>query len=109
MAFDEGLAHRIRQILEEEPGLTEKKMFGGVGYMIHGNMACGVHGDGLIVRVGPDQYHEALTVPHTREFDMTGRPTKGWVVVDPAGYESDDALRDWVQQGVEFALSLPAK
>jgi hypothetical protein len=109
MAFDEGLAHRVRKILEEQPGLDEKKMFGGVGYMIRGNMACGVHGDGLIVRVGPDRYHEALALPHTRDFDITGRPMKGWVVVDPAGYESDDALMDWVQQGVEFALTLPAK
>ena len=109
MAYDEGLAHRIREELVELAGLDEKKMFGGVGYMLRGNMACGVNKDDLIVRVGPARYEEALAQPHTRVFDMTGRPMKGWIVVTPDGYESDDDLKDWVQQGVDFALSLPAK
>ena len=77
--------------------------------MLRGNMACGVNKDDLIVRVGPARYEEALAQPHTRVFDMTGRPMKGWIVVTPDGYESDDDLKDWVQQGVDFALSLPAK
>ena len=84
-------------------------MFGGVGFMVQGNMACGVHGDGLIVRVGPEEYQRAVMEPHTRPFDLTGRPMKGWVVVVPEGYASDDDLRTWVQDGVDFALTLPAK
>ncbi|HSR31934.1 MAG TPA: TfoX/Sxy family protein [Anaerolineae bacterium] len=109
MAYDEGLAQRIRESLSELPGLAEKKMFGGVGYMIRGNMACGVHGDEMIVRVGPDSYEEALASTHTRPFDMTGRPMKGWVMVAPDGIESDAELDRWIQRGVEFALSLPQK
>ena len=109
MAHDEGLAQRIREALGELPGLVEKKMFGGVGFMVQGNMACGVNKDDLIVRVGAEQYAEALAKPHTRPFDMTGRPMKGWVMVASDGYESDDALKNWVQQGVDFALSLPPK
>jgi TfoX/Sxy family transcriptional regulator of competence genes len=109
MAYDEGLAQRIREVLGEQPGLVEKKMFGGIGFMVHGNMACGVHKDALIVRVGPEGHEEALARPHTRPFDITGRPMKGWCMVTSDGYESDDALKGWVQQGVDFALSLPAK
>jgi hypothetical protein len=109
MAYDEGVAQRIREALEQSPGLVEKKMFGGVGYMLHGNMACGVNGDDLIVRVGPERYAEALAHPHAREFDLTGRPMRGWVTVAPDGYEADEDLNAWVKQGVEYALSLPAK
>ena len=109
MAYDEGLARRIQGIMVGLPGYIERKMFGGVGYMLRGNMACGVNGDDLIVRVGPQGYEEALAQPHTKEFDMTGRPMKGWVVVTADGVESDDQLEAWVQQGVGFALSLPPK
>ncbi|MBC8254273.1 MAG: TfoX/Sxy family protein [Ardenticatenia bacterium] len=109
MAYDEGLAERIGDMLGEQPGLVEKKMFGGVGFLLHGNMACGVHKDALIVRVGPERYAEALKRPHTRPFDMTGRPMKGWVMLAADGYEADDDLSSWVQQGIEFALSLPPK
>jgi TfoX/Sxy family transcriptional regulator of competence genes len=109
MAYDEGLAQRIREVLGELPGLVEKKMFGGIGFMVHGNMACGVHKDALIVRVGPEGHEEALARPHTRPFDITGRAMKSWVMVVSDGYESDEALEDWVQQGLDFALSLPPK
>ena len=109
MAYDEGLAQRIRKVLGEQPGLVEKKMFGGIGFIVHGNMACGVHKDALIVRVGPEGYQEALARPHTRPFDITGRPMTGWVMVTPGGYESVEDLEDWVQQSLDFALSLPAK
>jgi TfoX/Sxy family transcriptional regulator of competence genes len=109
MAYDEGLAQRIQGSLQETPGLVEKKMFGGIGYMLHGNMACGVNQDTLIVRVGPDRYEEALSRPHTKVFDMTGRPMRGWIVVTPEGIEEDDKLEQWIQQGVDFALSLPPK
>jgi TfoX/Sxy family transcriptional regulator of competence genes len=109
MAYDEGLAQRIRKVLAFEPGLVEKKMFGGVGFLLHGNMACGVHGDALIVRVGPARYAEALAQPHARVFDMTGRPMVGWVEVAPAGVASARDLRRWVTLGVEHAKTLPAK
>ena len=109
MAYDEGLAQRVRDLLEGHPGYVEKKMFGGVGYMLRGNMACGVNKDDLIVRVGLDRYEEALTQPVARVFDMTGRPMKGWVVVEPQGVEEDEDLEGWVQQGVDFALTLPPK
>lgn len=109
MAYDEGLAQRIREVLGELPGLVEKKMFGGVGFMVGGNLACGVNKNDLIVRIGSERYEEALTQPHARVFDLTGRPMTGWVTIAPEGYESDDALKGWVQQGIDFALSLPAK
>jgi hypothetical protein len=109
MAYDEGLALRVRDLLEGQPGFEEKKMFGGVGYMLRGNMACGVNKEDLIVRVGPERYEEALAQPVARVFDMTGRPMKGWVVVEPQGVEEDEDLEGWVQQGVDFALTLPSK
>jgi len=109
MAYDEGLVHRIREILSDQPGLVEKKMFGGVGFMLHGNMACGVNKENLIVRVGPEKYESSLTRPNAKPFDITGRPMTGWVMVEPDGYESDEVLKDWVQQGVDFALTLPPK
>ena len=109
MAYDDGLAQRMREALAVIPDIDEKKMFGGIGFLLNGNMACGVNKDDLIVRVGPEAYEAALAEPHTKVFDMTGRPMKGWVVVRPAGYESDEGLKGWVQRGVDFALTLPAK
>jgi TfoX/Sxy family transcriptional regulator of competence genes len=109
MAYDEGLAQRIREALDEPPGFVEKKMFGGIGFMLQGNLACGVIGDELIVRVGPDRYEHALAKPHTRPFDFTGRPMTGWITLAPGGYESDNDLRRWVEQGINFAKSLPPK
>lgn len=109
MAYDEGLAQRVREEMSELSGYTEKKMFGGIGFMLRGNMASGVKGEDLIVRVGTEGYDDALAEPHTRPFDMTGRPMTGWVVVTAEGYESDEDLEKWVQRGVEYATSLPAK
>lgn len=109
MAYDEGLAQRVREEMEELSGYTEKKMFGGVGFMLYGNMANGVIGEDLIVRVGKEQYESALAQPQARPFDMTGRPMTGWVVLAGAAYASDEDLRAWVQRGVDTARSLPAK
>ena len=109
MAYDEGLAQRIQEMLDEQPNLVAKKMFGGVGFMVQGNMACGVHKDMLIVRVGPEAYEETMQYPHTLPFDMTGRAMKGWVMVEPGGFESDADLKQWVQSGLEFTLTLPPK
>jgi TfoX/Sxy family transcriptional regulator of competence genes len=109
MAYSEELAQRMSAALIEVPDLVEKKMFGGIGFMVRGNMACGVNKDDLIVRVGPEHYQEALDHPHTKVFDMTGRPMTGWIVVLEDGYVSEDDLKDWIQQGVDFALSLQPK
>lgn len=109
MAYDEVLASRIRGALGQQSGLVEKKMFGGVGFMVHGNMACGVHKDMLIVRVGPEAYDETMKYPHTRPFDMTGRAMKGWVMVEPDGFNDEADLKEWVEAGLNFALTLPPK
>jgi len=111
MAYDEGLAQRIREMLGELdlPELAETKMFGGISFMLRGNLACGVLKDELIVRVGPERHQAAIKKPHARPFDFSGRPMKGWVMVKSRGCESDAALKDWIQQGITFALSLPAK
>lgn len=109
MPYDLDLAKRIRLRMEGLPALEEKKMFGGVGFLLHGNMACGVHKDSMIVRVAPEKHMELLARPRTRPFDLTGRPMKGWLVVDPEGCKTDDQLTDWVKEGVEFALSLAPK
>ena len=109
MAYDQDLARRIRELLAGSPGLEEKRMFGGVGFLLQGNMACGVHGDELIVRVGPVKDTEALAEPHTRPFDMTGRPMAGWVMVAPGGFTGKEDLQRWVERGLQFARTLPAK
>ena len=109
MAYDEGLAQRIRDTLVDQDGLVEKKMFGGVAFMVHGNMACGVVKEDLMVRVGPDAYDEALDQDSARPMDFTGKPMRGMIYVDSNGLEEEDDLTGWVQRGVDFALSLPAK
>lgn len=109
MAYDEGVAQRLQEILTGQKGLVDKKMFGGVGFMLDGNMAVGVYKEELIVRVGLDKYEEVVIRPFTRPFDITGRPMKGWVMVGPEGYDSDESLAEWVEMGVTFARSLPPK
>jgi TfoX N-terminal domain len=109
MAFDEDLARRVRDRLAAESGVTEKAMFGGLAFLLDGNMAVGLSGDELMVRVGQEASDDALGRPHTRPFDMTGRPMKGWILVAPEGVASDAELAAWVDQGVGFARSLPAK
>ena len=109
MAYDEGLAHRIREVLADQSGLTEKKMFGGLAFMVQGNMACGISGDNMMVRISPDEMDSAVAQAHVRPFDMTGRPMKGWILVAPDGLEADEDLSVWVRRGVDFALTLPSK
>src|SRR5215207_4386006 len=109
VAYDEGLATRVWETIAGEPGLVEKRMFGGLAFMIDGNLAVWIVGDDLMARVGPDAYQAALTRPHARPFDMTERPMTGWVLVDAAGLEDDAADEGWVGDGVAFARSLPAK
>ena len=109
MAYDEGLAQRIRELMAEHETVVEKKMFGGLAFMLQGNMSCGVSGDDLMLRVGPEAYEEALARPHARPMDFTGKPLRGFVYVDPVGFAEDDDLADWVAMSTRFALSLPAK
>lgn len=109
MPYDEKLASRIRQVLASQTALSERKMFGGIAFMLGGNMCCGVAKDLLMVRVGPEGYEEALAKPHARPMDFTGRPLKGFVFVCPAGSRTDEALRIWVLKAVHFTSSLPLK
>lgn len=109
MKIDEGLVQRIRNLISNRDGFEEKRMFGGIGFMLRGNMACGVNKEDLIIRVGSEYYQEALSKPNVKVFDMTGRAMTGWVVVTEAGYQKDADLEEWVDRGVAFALTLPAK
>ena len=109
MAYDEALAERVRTALSDRDGLSERKMFGGLCFMLNGNMACGLTAEALMVRVGPEAFDEALALPHARPMDFTGRPMKGMVYVDPPGYSSDEGLSAWVERGAAFAASLPPK
>lgn len=109
MSYDEGLAQRIRDALEDRSNISEKRMFGGLAFLLGGKMCVGVVGDELMVRVGPDSYEEAVRQPHARAMDFTGRPMKGFVYVGCEGFESDAGLRRWVSRGVDFASSLPTK
>lgn len=109
MAYDEGLAQRIRERLEDRADVVEKRMFGGVCWLLRGNMACGVIDERMIVRVGLDEHPRSSALPHTRPFDFTGRPMKGWLMVEPEGYAADADLEAWIAKGTAFASSLPAK
>ena len=109
MAYDESLADRIRAALEGNEGVTERKMFGGIAFMLDGNMCCGVVKDELIVRLSRDEGDRALEEPGVRPMDFTGRPMRGMVFVSPAVLADDDELRGWVGRGVAFAGTLPPK
>lgn len=109
MAYDEGLAERVREILEEEPGFDEKRMFGGLCFLLFGNMVCGIIKDDLIVRVGTGRYQAMLKMPYTKKFDLTGKALSGWVMVSSEALDSDDDLNTWLQRGVSFVRTLPPK
>ena len=109
MAYDEQLAERLRTALAGREGLSERRMFGGLAFMLNGNMCCGLTADALMVRVGPDRFQQALDQPYARPMDFTGRPMKGMVYVGPEGYRSDADLAAWVSQGAQFAATLPPK
>ena len=109
MAYSESLAFRIRDVFAGWRGVTEKKMFGGVGFMLYGNMCVGIWQTSLIVRLGVEQAATALKEPYVVEFDPTGRPMKGWVVVEAEGIETDRQLREWIERAVEFVDTLPRK
>ncbi|HEY0636129.1 MAG TPA: TfoX/Sxy family protein [Pseudonocardiaceae bacterium] len=109
MAYDEGLAERLREVLAGEPGVDERHMFGGLAMMVDGHLAVGVHRDALMVRVGADAHDRLLAEPDTRVFDLTGRVMRAWVLVDPPGCATDEDLRRWVGHGLAHARSLPPK
>jgi TfoX/Sxy family transcriptional regulator of competence genes len=109
MAFDEALAGRVREMVGASAGVVEKRMFGGVAFLVHGNISVGVHGDELIVRLEPTETDQALREPGARIFDITGRPMQGWLLVASSALESKAALRKWVSKGIAYAQSLPPK
>jgi len=109
MAYSEELAERVRFVLADRADLDERRMFGGLAFMLGGHMACGIIGDELMVRVGPDATGSALARPHTRPMDFTGRPMKGMVYVGAEGLRSARQLRTWVHMGAGFADSLPPR
>lgn len=108
MAYDLNLAERVRSELNNIP-FVEKKMFGGVGFLLNGNMACGVNKDNLIVRVDPEKQTTLLKQAHAKPFDLTGKPMKGWLIVEADGVKTDTQLNTWVREGIKFALTLPPK
>lgn len=109
MAYDEELAGRIRRALAGRAGVGERKMFGGLAFMLAGHMCCGVVGNELVLRLGPEGTEAALEKPHTRPMDFTGRPLKGFVFVAREGAGTDEAVQHWVEQAAAFAESLPPK
>lgn len=109
MPYDEPLAERIQALIGKRRGVTEKRMFGGLAFMLNGNMCCGVMQDRIMLRLGPEGVQAALEEPHTEPMDFTGKPMKSMVYVRPKGYESDADLERWVETAVRFAKTLPAK
>ena len=109
MPYNEELATRVRAALGPLAGLTEKKMFGGMAFMLNGNMCVGVTSDDLMVRVGPEEHETLLALPHARTMDFTGRPMKGFVFVGLQGTKEEESLKEWVGRGVGFAQTLPKK
>jgi len=109
MAFDEGLAERLRDLLGHHNNVSERKMFGGLAFMLDGHMFVGILGDRLMARVGPAGYADALRRPHVSEMDFTGKPMKGYVYIAPEGFESDQDMENWVTLCAKFVSSLPTK
>ena len=110
MAYDEDLANRIRELMADEPNITEKKMFGGLAFLIGGNMSVAASGQGgLLLRVDPESTDALLAKPHARPFEMRGREMQGWLRVDPEGLRTMRQLGPWVKRGIAYARSLPAK
>lgn len=109
MAYDEGLAVRIGEIVADRLDVAEKRMFGGLAFLVNGNLACAVHHDDLLVRLPADEFDAALGEPGASVFDATGRRMRGWLVVEAAAIAEDDDLRRWVGRGLGFAGGLPPK
>jgi hypothetical protein len=109
MVYSKSLAARVRQALAGRPRVIEKKMFGGLCFFLHGNMLVGIWNDSLIARLGPEDGAKALNEPFVKPFDVTGRPMKGWVLVEPDGMDTDRQLSDWIDRALAFVATLPPK
>ena len=109
MPYNEQLAERVRGQLKQHRGFSERKMFGGVCFMLNGNMCCGVAKDDLMLRIGAEAAEKSLKKPHTREMDFTGRPLKSMVYVEPEGIARDEQLWEWLRKALDFGETLPAK
>lgn len=109
MPYSQSLAQRVRDVLCGRSGVEERKMFGGVGFLLNSHMLVGVWKDSLVVRLGRDVAEAALREPDVGPFDITGRPMGGWVLVAPAGLEGDDQIRSWVDRADRFVRTLPPK
>ena len=109
MVHNEQLANKTRALLSWRKGFSEKKMFGGMSYLINGNMCCGVLKDDLVVRLGPEQYEKGVAMPHARPMDFTGMSIKRFVYVDSNGWSNSATLKKWVQLGLDYASALPKK
>lgn len=108
MAYDLKFAERIRAELKGLP-VVEKKMFGGVGFLLHGNMACGIYKDDMVARIDPAKHELFLKKKHVKPFALRGKPMKGWLLIEPDGCKTAKQIGAWVKEGVEFALTLPPK
>lgn len=109
MAYSESLAQRVRNVLYPLSAAEEKKMFGGIAFMVNGNMTVGVRSDDLVVRVGLERYEASLRKPGADLFQPTGKPMVGWVLVAPDGHQADDDMKYWIELALEFVETLPAK
>ena len=107
--IDQALAGRIRQVLGPRPEVTERRMFGGLAFLVNGHMCCGINGEDLMLRVGPEGQADALARPGARPMDFTGRPLRGFVYVDASGYRTPSALASWIDRALRFVESLPPK
>ena len=109
MAFDEKLALRVKSALSDERNVSERKMFGGIAFMVKGSMCVGVLNDDLVVRVAADEWERALGSPHARPMDFTGKPMKGFLYVAPGGTKTSSSLKKWIDVGLSFVATAPAK
>jgi len=109
MAYDETVAERVREVFKRRRGVTERKMFGGIAFMLHGNMCCGVVGERLMLRLGNELAAAALDETHTHVMDFTGKPIKSMIYVEPAGFRTDGELSQWIDRAASFVKTLPAK
>ena len=109
MAYDRGLAQRVREVLLDRPGISERAMFGGLAFLVYGKMFVGIRNSSLMARVGPERHQDALAMPSVRVMDFTGRPMKGYVYIDPPAISADRDLQAWVLWCVEFVAKLPQK
>ena len=109
MAYNQDVAERVRKVIARRKGVYERKMFGGLAFLMNGNMCCGVIDNNVVLRLGKDRAEKALRERHTREMDFTGTPLASMVYLRPAGYKTEEELRAWVKRAVDFTRTLPAK